>query len=317
MKTKILRSLAAFTVVSSLVLAGCGSNNGTTASAAAADSTVSVDTPKAAEEENAADSESLENDIEVKKVIFANAGSPKPYNWMDEDGILQGYEPEILRAVDELLPEYEFDLVYTEFASIFSGIDAGLYDAGFNYITKKPEREEKYYFANQAHMYVYKYAVVRKGDDSIHGIEDLGGKTAYKSGNGNATDLFYDDYNDHNPDNPINAVLTSADTLKYYQDLVDGSIDFFFSSKPSATAFFESYPDYEEKVDFVQFSKKDTETIEDPYGWFIYPKTEDGEKLRDAVDGALIELKENGTLSELSQKYLGFDYVEVENTEIN
>ena len=161
-------------------------------------------------------------------------------------------------------------------------------------------------------MYVYKTVVIRKGDDSLHGIDDLGGKKVYSSGTGGAVDLFYEDYNEANPDNQIIIEYTSADTLKYYQDLVEGKIDFFFSSKPGSDAFFESYPEFEDQVDIIQFSKEETEEIEDPYGWFIYPKTEEGAKLRDAVDGALRILKDNGKLSELSAQYLGFDFIDVE-----
>lgn len=288
---KKINVILGLTLAVGTLLTGCGKS--------AADTTIT-------------DEAVAKSSTEVKKVVIANAGGPKPYNWVAEDGTLAGYEPEVLRAVDELLPEYEFEFEQTEFASIFTGIDSGLYDAGFNWITKKPEREEKYYFANEPHMYVYKTVVVRKGDTSIQGIDDLGGKTVYSSGSGSATDLYYEDYNEAHPDNPINIVFTSADTLKYYQDLVNGKIDLFFSSKPGSDAFFESYPEFENQVDIIQFSKEETQEIEDPYGWFIYPKTEDGAALRDAVDEALRTLKENGTLSELSKEYLGFDFVDVD-----
>ena len=41
----------------------------------------------------------------------------------------------------------------------------------------------------------------------------------------------------------------------------------------------------------------------------IFAKNEEGQKLANAVDGALRTLKENGKLNEISQKWLGYDVV--------
>lgn len=55
-----------------------------------------------------------------------------------------------------------------------------------------------------------------------------------------------------------------------------------------------------------QISDDDAKAIADnSYAYYIFPK--DQEELRDKVDEQLKELKKDGTLTELSQKYFGQD----------
>ena len=55
-----------------------------------------------------------------------------------------------------------------------------------------------------------------------------------------------------------------------------------------------------------QISDEDAKAIADnSYAYYIFPK--DQEELRDKVDEELKELKKDGTLSKLSQKYFGQD----------
>lgn len=55
-----------------------------------------------------------------------------------------------------------------------------------------------------------------------------------------------------------------------------------------------------------QISDEDAKAIADnSYAYYIFPK--DQEELRDKVDEQLKELKKDGTLTELSQKYFGQD----------
>jgi L-cystine transport system substrate-binding protein len=54
-------------------------------------------------------------------------------------------------------------------------------------------------------------------------------------------------------------------------------------------------------------SDDEAQQIEDPLGWYVYPKTDDGQKLADAVDGAIRTLRNEGKLKELAVKWFGED----------
>jgi ABC-type amino acid transport substrate-binding protein len=241
------------------------------------------------------------------KLLVGNSGGPKPYAYLDDDNKLIGYEPDIIAALDELLPQYDIEIELTEFNSIFGGIDAGRYAFGTNNITKKPSREEKYLFANQWHVFNYTIAIVTKGRDDIHTLADLGGKKARGGDGGLFSQLFYDSYNADHPDNPILVELSGAPELAAYQDIIDGVLDFTVSEPAIYYAQVEARPELADLLDVIEFSPEESAQIQDPYAWFIYPKTPEGEKLRDEIDAALLQLVDSGKLLELSLKWFGFD----------
>jgi ABC-type amino acid transport substrate-binding protein len=57
----------------------------------------------------------------------------------------------------------------------------------------------------------------------------------------------------------------------------------------------------------VQLTTEEQKQIEDPYSYFIYPKTQAGEALKADIDEALRTLQQNGTYTELGLKYYGYD----------
>ncbi|MDR2421543.1 MAG: transporter substrate-binding domain-containing protein [Oscillospiraceae bacterium] len=245
----------------------------------------------------------------AKKVLIGNSGGPRPYAYLsDDEETYIGYDWELIAAIDEILPEYEFEIEVTEFASIFAGVDSGRYLLGMNNITKKPEREEKYLFGKEFYSYNTHGLLVRKDNTDIHGVEDLGGKKVYTAGDGVLfSDVFYRAFNEQHPDNQIETVLSGADSAKTTQDLVDGVVDFALSSAVSFEISKNNFPELYEQLELRPLTPEQTKEIEDPYAWYIFPKTDEGQALADAVDGALVELAGTGKMQELSIKYFGFN----------
>lgn len=256
---------------------------------------------------SAPSSEAAKTEKTSQTVLIGTGASPKPYIYTDDNDDLIGYEPAVIQAIDELLPQYTFQFEKTDFPSIFLGIDSGQYQMGVNNITKKPEREEKYLFADEYDMYNYTIAVVRKGYPDISTLEDLSGKRTYVSGTGGFSQIFVETFNDKHPDAPILTEYSSAEQIKIFQDLAEGAIDFTFMEQVMFDGYAEEYPELTDKLEVITFTPEETNQIQDPYGWFIYPKTQEGEKLKEAVDGALKELKDNGTLDEIARQWLGYD----------
>ncbi|MDO4330388.1 MAG: transporter substrate-binding domain-containing protein [Lachnospiraceae bacterium] len=242
-----------------------------------------------------------------KTVLIGTGASPKPYIYTDDNDNLIGYEPEVIKAINELLPQYKFKFEKTDFPSIFLGIDSGQYQMGVNNITKKPEREEKYLFADEYDIYNYTVAIVRKGYQGISTLEDLSGKKTYLSGTGGFSQIFVETFNEKHPNAPILTEYSSAEQIKIFQDLAEGVIDFTFMEQVMFDGYVEEYPELAEQLEVVTFTQEETNQIQDPYGWFIYPKTEAGEELKEAVDDALKQLKDEGTLDEIARQWLGYD----------
>ena len=293
--------LAAIVMTVLSLLAGCGGGNTSSAQ------------PVASGQASGASAQTQEADApagetaEVTTILIGTGGSPKPWLWVEEDGTIAGYDAEVIYAVDELLPQYEFVFEKTEFASLFTGVDAGRYVMAVNNFAWREERAEKYLYGDEYVCYEKKVIIVKKGNTDIKSLADIGGHSTYTSGTGLASQLFLEDYNVKNPENPVELVFSDADTLKTIQDIVAGVVDFGFLDQPMLSVYLESYPSLYEDLDIIELTDEETEAINPPYTYFIFARTEQGEEVKAAVDGALKELKDNGTISELSLEYIGYD----------
>lgn len=104
-------------------------------------------------------------------------------------------------------------------------------------------------------------------------------------------------------------ILIRFDAVYYFKqrlnadDIEDGTTDLAIIDVAMYNAYQKEY-----NYDIVanQISDDDAKAIADnSYAYYIFPK--DQEELRDKVDEELKELKKDGTLSKLSQKYFGQD----------
>ena len=304
MKKRQIRKLGkvvAAIISSAAVLAGCGNKVETPTTQPAQAQTSETGT------ENTQIAEAPEETVEATTILIGTGGSPKPWLWVEEDGRIAGYDAEVIYAIDELLPQYDFEFEKTEFASLFTGVDSGRYVMAVNNFAWREERAEKYLYGEEYVCYEKKVIIVKKGNDTIQSLADIGGHSTYTSGTGLASQLFLEDYNEKHPDNPVELVFSDADTLKTIQDIVAGVVDFGFLDQPMLSVYLESYPSLYEDLDIIELTDEETESINPPYTYFIFAKTEQGEEVRAAVDEALRVLKENGTITELSLQYIGYD----------
>lgn len=240
-----------------------------------------------------------------QKILIGTSGAPKPYVWVNEKNDLDGYDIAVLKEVNKLLTQYDFQFEKTEFPSIFAGIDSGRYQIGANNISKRPAREAKYLYAAEWYISNPTGLVVKQGRKDIKTVADLAGKKTTVAANGVFSQLFVEEYNKAHPDKKILVTYSDQDLSKTFQDVANGTIDFTFSEKLLAKLLNQSYG---VNLDFVELPKKEAEVIQNPNAYFIYSKIGDGPKIQAAVDGALRTLKANGKLAELSQKYLEGDY---------
>jgi polar amino acid transport system substrate-binding protein len=272
------------------VMTACSSDSGGTAGSA----------------DNAA-SEETETTEATTAVLIGTSGAPAPYNWVNEDGTLDGYEPAVLAELGKLLPQYAFSHEITDFGSIFTGIDTGRYLMGSNNLSRTPEREERYYFADENHIYNSLVIAFKKGREDIKTVEDISGKSTVTGSDGVAFQLFLESYNDAHSDAPINITYSDQDWLVTFRNIDNGTQDFGVWER----AVLQSYEDeFGIDLDFIALDSEDTYGLLNLESYFAFPKTDEGLKLRDDVSDALKTLKDNGKLIELSEEYFGFNMFE-------
>ena len=231
---------------------------------------------------------------------MAVPGTPKPYNYVDDNGNLGGYEIDMLNAMADKAG-VTLDFQITEFESMFAGLDSARYDMIIGNISKKPEREEKYLFSTKPYFKNKIVLITAPNNTDIKTIDDLGGKKV-PAGAGRANAQFMESYNAAHTDNPIDIQYTDADASAALIDLYNGRYDACIYNQTYVTNVTEEYG-----YEFNTYEIPNADEIEIPEAWLLY--RQDETELRDKMDEALAAIKEDGTLSKLSEQYFGEDYV--------
>lgn len=235
---------------------------------------------------------------EVKVYRIATEGAYAPFNYLDENGQPDGYDIAVAKAVDELIPEVEFEYQAVEWSSIFAGLEADKYDLIVSQAAKTPEREERYLFSDVAYSWSVGAIAYKTGRTDIKSMDDLAGKTvnvAVGSSNANVIETWNEEHG-----NVVNVVYGDGDISKALLEVQEGRVDATLVSPQTASLVIA-----EQGLDVEYVLRTDDEPK--PVYW-LYQKDEDGEALKALVDEALQTLIDNGTLSEISLQYLGGDY---------
>ena len=258
-----------------LSLTGCSSKD-TAASTASTASTASSATLN-----------KLDSIQKSGKLVVALEGAWQPWSYHDSSDTLVGYDVEVSRAIAEKLgvePEY----VESDWDSLFAGLDAGRYDMVCNGVEVTEECAKTYAFTTP-YGYIHTALAVRKDNEDIHSFEDLKGKTTANSLASTYMELA----------ESYGATVQGIDTLEEtIQLLTAGRIDATLNADVSFYDYLNVHPD----ADF----KLVAQTAEASHVAIPVLKSEDTAYL-DALNTAIEELRADGTLKTLSEKYFGQD----------
>lgn len=237
------------------------------------------------------DSSSAGSDFGLVKdgtLTVATEGTYRPFSFHGDGGSgdLTGFDVEIIQAVaDKLGLEVEFQ--ETQWDAIFAGLDAGRFDVIANQVSINDEREAKYLFS-EPYTVSPGVIVVAEDDDSISSFDDLAGKTTAQSLTSNWYELATES----------GATVEGVEGWAQAVELLrQGRVDATVNDKLT-------FLDYE-KTNSPTGLKIAAETDEAGEQAFVF--TKDKESLVEAVDAALEELRADGTLAEISDKYFGDD----------
>ena len=261
-----------------LTLAGCSSNSGSSAAASGAAS--SAASTGAADQLAAIQAHG--------KLVVALEGAWQPWSYHDESDTLVGYDVEVSRAIAEKLgvePEY----VESDWDSLFAGLDAGRFDIVCNGVEVTDERAKTYDFTTP-YGYIHTALAVRKDNEDIKSFEDLKGKTTANSLASTYMELA----------ESYGATVQGIDTLEEtIQLLTAGRIDATLNADVSFYDYLNVHPD----ADF----KLVAQTEDASHVAIPVRKGDDSASLLEAINTAIDELRADGTLKALGEKYFGQD----------
>ncbi|MCR5435922.1 MAG: transporter substrate-binding domain-containing protein [Treponema sp.] len=241
----------------------------------------------------------------VTKVRVAHTNNYVPYDFVNEKGESDGFEVAVLKEIDKLLPEYEFEYIPTSDDDLLIGVLQGKYDFGTKGIWITEERKKKYVFPkNSIGASIIGIVIRSENSDVIHDLPSFAkfsGKLV-PIGAANAQYAVVQDYNKANPDAQID--LIAGDQFGASDGYVwvnEGRYDAFFDIKLS----FQNnvlkdgapYAEYKDKLTYIPYKGIPT--------WPIFNNKK--QELADAYDRAIEKLIADGTVSRLAIEYFGED----------
>ena len=265
MKMKKLAAVALAVVMSVSMLAGCGSSN---------------------DKKSAESSTSVNGTATVKTAkdgvltMATNATFP-PYESYEGNDIV-GIDADIAKAIADKLG-LKLEIQDMEFNSIITAVQSGKADLGLAGMTVTDERKQSVDFTDSYATGIQ--SVIVKEGSSIKSIDDLKGK---KIGVQLATtgDIYAkDDFGEEN----VEEYNKGADAV---MALTSGKIDAVIIDNQPAKSFVET-------TDGLKIL--DTDYVQEDYAAAIQKGNTD---LLNAVNGALKELKEDGTIQKILDKYI-------------
>ena len=273
---KVVKSLLSLSMILGLGACSSSTSSETTESTA---STTSTD---------------LLSSIKEKGVMtVATEGDWAPYTYHDEEtNELVGFDVELGKLIaDKLGVEVEYK--ETDWDSILAGVQSGVFDLGINGITYTEERAESFNFS-EPYLYDQTVLIVLEDNTDINSFDDLKGKVSTNSPGSSYAEMG-EEYGA-----TVSYVNTFADTIQLIQR---GDADATINS-------LGVYMDYvNEKGDNAGIKIVD-ET--DPEKTVIAAQKDSStESLITEVNSILEELRNDGTLAELSEKYFGYDATQI------
>ena len=217
------------------------------------------------------------------------SGGYFPFTFVQQDK-LQGFEVDFMNAVAAKTGD-QVEFVTMSFSGLIGALQSGRIDTVANQITITPERQVKFLFS-QPYVYDGAQIVVKQGNAAgITGPESLKGKTVAVNLGSNFEQLLRE--------------LPYADeiTIKTYesnieQDTALGRVDAFVMDRVSSSQVIAKSP-LPLELAGAPFSR-----IENA---LPFRNDAAGQALRDKVDAAITELKADGTLKAISEKWLDAD----------
>ncbi len=240
----------------------------------------------------------------VTEVVVGTGNAYEPYCYLDENGDLAGYEYEVLKAVDELLPEYEFKYQTSDFANVLISLDSGKIDLAAHQYEWNEERENKYLFSKDAYTTYVTYITVAGNREDIKSLDDLQGLKVKSSTGSNATYIL-EQYNSEHKENPIIIdYIDNGTDEETVTGLINGVWDATIATKRDVEKLNKNYGNGSDVIKVIGDPVQSSST------YFLYDK--ENTKLQEAVDSVLKKLKETGKLAEISIDVIGGDYTESE-----
>ena len=264
-----------------LSLAACGSTASSAASSEAASSDAA--SSEAASSEAASETETAElSTVEPGKLIMSTNAAFPPYEMTTDSGEFEGIDIETAQAIaDKLGLELQIDDM--DFDAALLAVQQGKSDMVMAGVTVTDERQNVMDFTDSYATGIQ--SIIVKEDSDIASVDDLAGKKIGTQRGPTGYLYCSDDFGDEN-------IVAYDDGLTAVQMLNNGQVDCVVIDNAPAKEFVAANPG---------LKLLDTAYVEESYAIGV---GKGNTELKDAINTALEELKADGTLQAIVDKYI-------------
>ena len=279
---KFLSMVLALALALSLAACGGTGNNGGNTTGNGGNANTSADTNTSADADTGDDAgEAGFTTVEEGKLIMSTNAAFPPYEMTTDDGGFEGIDVEIAQAIAEKLG-LELQIDDMDFTAALEAVQAGMSDMAMAGITVNEERLAVMDFSD---TYATGVQVVIVKEDSDVTLDNLGEQLIGVQNGTTGWQFCSDDFGDDHVaafDNGITAVQALVNDQVDCVVIDQGPAEVFVSENPSLTILETEY------------------AIED----YAIGVNKGNTALLDAINGALAELQEDGTIQSIIDKYI-------------
>ena len=228
------------------------------------------------------------------RVAAPNGNSPYIINTDHGAG---GYYGELLKKIDQDLPQYKFKTTFTSQNAVFAGLQSGKYDVAMSNFWYNKERFNNYYHTRANGLDDLRL-VERKNGKKANSLAEVAKKklTVVPVSTSDARYSLLANYNQQHPNNQINLKgigdQTTGDALK---QVASGKYDV-------AVYPYAAYKSVQTTAAGKNLTASKSIGLQSSY--FLLHKSASNKKLTKAMNKELQKLHDNGYMEKLTKKYL-------------
>jgi L-cystine transport system substrate-binding protein len=231
----------------------------------------------------------LLDDVRSSGVLkVAMEGTYPPFDYRNKSGELEGFDVDVAKALAERL-KVKPQFITTEWAGILGGLQASKFDVIINQVTITPARQKALDFS-QPYVYSSVQFLQRKNDDrEFKSLSDLDGKKV-----GVTVGSVFVDFMKSVPGAQVR---TYSGTPEALSDLASGRVDAVLNDRLMNPYLIKT----------SGLPLRVGASLPDGTQEIAIPFRKDNPKFAEAVNVALNEMRQDGTLQQIAIKWFGAD----------
>jgi L-cystine transport system substrate-binding protein len=235
----------------------------------------------------------------ARTIKIATAAESKPLSWGAIGVEPQGYEPDVLKAINAKLPQYKFEMEGAADIAQETGLVTGKYDMITGGYYQSPARD-KQFLIPESPIGASMMKIYSRKDSNINAMKDLVGKQIVPVTAGGGVYKFVTQWQQDNPSDTIE-IGTSSAGIPYPNRLNEVQVGKYDA------LILPSNLGEQTVIDNQKLDIKASEPVSINNTYVLIHRSEENQALVSDITKALKELKDDGTLDTLAQKWFGED----------